>query len=131
MKKSVLLLLLSSLICSGCVFLTSDFKSGKMKSVVPGDQKRVQILENAPERPFEVIGDINLQITNTTSETIFRQEVKRRAAEMGADAVIEMQITTNKTKIQDEKTILDSRILKPLNKTFVSAKAIVYTKDPK
>jgi len=79
-KQSKVFFLLICLFLTGCV--AGEANRYYLREKLPArDIKEVEILRSAPSRPYDVIAD--LQVSYATAEYM-----RKRAAEIGADAVI-------------------------------------------
>ena len=80
MQKFIVLVLFTCLFLAGCV--TNEANRYYLKEKLPAkDIKEVEVLKAAPTRPYIVIADLQ------ASQASFRY-LQKRAAEIGADAVI-------------------------------------------
>jgi hypothetical protein len=71
----------------GCSQMTTKNYHGTDKPKEK-DSSLIEVLTSEPERPYEVIGDIDGRGAYFSSDEMMIQTVKNAAGEMGADAVI-------------------------------------------
>lgn len=94
MKKQILVgfLLLSVLAgCASCILVRSEYYDLTGKVVEPKDDTReIVLLKAAPNKPFEEIGVVKVMARWGTPQEAMDKEIKRRAKEAGADAVMDV-----------------------------------------
>jgi hypothetical protein len=126
MKKQVLavLLFLSVLAgCARCILVRSEYYDLTGKVVEPKDDKReIALLTTAPDKPFEEIGVVKVMARWGTSREAMDKEIKRRAREAGADAVMDLEYGED----TENTLLLCGKIGSTKRNKIVRGKAIVF-----
>ena len=78
--------------CSKCILIRSEYYdiTGKVYTTKPENEELV-ILTEKPQKPFQEIGFVKVMARWGTSKDAIDKELKRRAKEAGADALIDVE----------------------------------------
>jgi hypothetical protein len=77
------------LVCAGCSGITASTHAYLgIPKYPPIDPNKVQILREEPKQPIDRLGEIILGAEGGVNRDALEKELKRRAAELGANAVI-------------------------------------------
>jgi hypothetical protein len=91
MKKLIYLFVMAVLV-SGCASVSSDFGSlTSVKYPPKSEQQEVLLLTSMPNRPYKEIGIIRVVGKVKTPMQMLNDEMLKKAREVGADAVINIQ----------------------------------------
>lgn len=103
MKKFMLAFL--CLVFSGCASFEGNTVGNK---VYPATSPvNIEILEQAPAEPYEVIGDVNAEGQTFAVQDNMKERLKEKAAEMGGDAII-LKVKVDTYKVSNDGVVVGS-----------------------
>ncbi|MCK9432507.1 MAG: hypothetical protein M0R00_06080 [Candidatus Omnitrophica bacterium] len=93
------------LMLSGCASFDGNTVGNKVYP--PTSPVNIEILEQAPSEPYEVIGDVNAEGQTFAVQENMKERLKEKAAEMGGDAII-LKVKVDTYKVKDDGVLVGS-----------------------
>lgn|GEM_PF-1037465 len=126
MKKQILVVLLFLSVlagCARCILVRSEYYDLTGKVLEPKDDTReIVLLTTAPDKPFEEIGVVKVMARWGTPQEAMDKEIKRRAKEAGADAVMNVEYGEDK----ENALLLCGKIGSTKRNRIARGKAIIF-----
>ncbi len=91
MKTIILLSLLALMVLNSCFY--AYYPQTGCKTYSPTQAENITIYSGLPEQEYIVMGSIATDVIGNSDAAV--SHLKKKAAQMGADAVIKVRITTN------------------------------------
>ena len=110
--------------CTHCVLIHSEYYDVTGKSFAPkSDNLDIPILVQAPDKPFSEIGVVRVVAPWGTSDAAINAELKHRAREAGADALLNVSRDEDK----NNQMVFCGKVFATKKSIFARGSAIVYT----
>lgn len=109
--------------CAQCLTSRSEYYDVSGKIFKPkASSQEVEIFSEKPDKPYEEIGFIKVLARYGTSKKVMDQQMKVRAANAGADAIIEVQYGEDKLN----EVLLCGKLTSTKRNVVTIGKAIVF-----
>lgn len=110
--------------CAQCLSMRSEYYDVSGKVFAPKTSwQEVEIFSDKLDRPYEEIGFIKVLARYGTSRKVLDQQLKMKASDAGADAIIEVQYGEDKSN----EIFLCGKITSTKRNAVAVGKAVVFT----